>query len=56
MNEPIILGTYETRPLYCAVTGYEDTLTIGGICPLCKQDVMDTDSDAFYDHVIGGEA
>jgi hypothetical protein len=57
MNEPIKLAkTYTTlRPIYCGVTGFEDMFS-GRICPLCKQDVMDIDSDAFYDHIVKGQA
>ena len=58
MSKTITLTTYEPRPIYCGITGFEDTLTKGGVCPLCKQAVMTPDADAYYDHLTldGGEA
>lgn len=42
---------YQPLPIYCGITGFEDTLTKDGKCPLCKQAVMTPDADAYYEHL-----
>jgi hypothetical protein len=54
----IMTTIYQPLPIYCGITGFEDTVTREGKCPLCNQKVMTPDADAYYDHLTlaGGQA
>lgn len=47
---------YGPAPLWCSVTGFEDYVTPEGHCPLCKQDIMDDSLEAYFDHIVKGQA